>query len=149
MLFTVPLLTQGLSASAWAIAKPLLLVVLLPMGIGVIIRSQADAFASRLLPLAKKLAGIFGLLWSVLCLIIYRKALLGLAGSFAVASEVVFFGVIFLSTYWLGFGLSYGQKIMLSIGVTTRNPGTCLTPLLSVPNMDQRATLMIAQTGTV
>jgi len=143
MPFTVPLLTKGLSASAWAIAKPLLLVVLLPMAVGVIIRRQADGFASKLLPLAKKLAGIFGLLWAVLCLIIYGKGLLGLAGEFALASELLFFGVIFLGTYWLGFGLPYEQKIVLSVGVTTRNLGACLTPLLSVPDMDQRATLMI------
>jgi len=37
----------------------------------------------------------------------------------------------------------YEQKIVLSIGVTTRNLGACLAPLLSVPDMDQRATLMI------
>jgi BASS family bile acid:Na+ symporter len=143
MPFTVPLLTEGLSASAWAIAKPLLVVVLLPMAVGVIIRRQADAFATKLLPFAKKLAGIFGLLWSVLCLVIYGKGLLGLAGQFALASELLFFGVIFLGTYWLGFGLPYEQKIVLSVGVTTRNLGACLTPLLSVPDADQRATLMI------
>ncbi len=143
MPFTVPLLTTGLTASAWAIAKPLLIVVLLPMAIGVIIRRQADAFASKLLPFAKKLAGIFGLLWSVLCLVIYGKGLLGVAGEFALASELLFFCVIFLGTYWLGFGLPYEQKIVLSVGVTTRNLGACLTPLLSVPDMDQRATLMI------
>ena len=143
MPFTVPLLTKGLSASAWAIAKPLLVVVLLPMTVGVIIRRQADAFATRLLPFAKKLAGIFGLLWSVLCLVIYGKALLGVAGELALASELLFFGVIFLSTYFLGFGLPYEQKIVLSVGVTTRNLGACLTPLLSVPDADQRATLMI------
>jgi bile acid:Na+ symporter, BASS family len=143
MPFTVPLLTKGLSASAWAIAKPLLIVILLPMAIGVVIRRQADAFATRLLPFAKKLAGIFGLLWIIVCLIIYGKALLGVVGSFAVASELLFFGVIFLGTYFLGFGLPYEQKIVLSIGVTTRNLGACLTPLLSVPDMDQRATLMI------
>ena len=143
MPFTVPLLTKGLSASAWAIAKPLLIVVLLPMAIGVVIRRQADAFASKLLPFAKKLAGIFGILWSVLCLIIYGKALLGVAGEFALASELLFFGIIFLGTYWLGFGLPYEQKIVLSVGVTTRNLGACLAPLLSVPDMDQRATLMI------
>ena len=143
MPFTVPLLTEGLSASAWAIAKPLLIVVLLPMAIGVIIRRQADAFATKLLPFAKKVAGIFGLLWSVLCLVIYGKALLGVAGELALASELLFFGVIFLATFWLSFGLPYEQKIVLSIGVTTRNLGACLTPLLSVPDADQRATLMI------
>jgi bile acid:Na+ symporter, BASS family len=143
MPFTVPLLAKGLTTSAWAIAKPLLIVVLLPMAVGVIIRSKADAFASIILPFAKKGGGGAGLVWSVLCLVIYGKGLLGLAGSFAVASELIFFGFVCIGTYWLGLGLRHEQKIVLSVGVTTRNLGACLTPLLSVPDMDQRATLMI------
>lgn len=143
MPFTMPLLAKGLTASAWAIAKPLLLVVLLPMAVGVIIRRQADATASKMLPFVKKGAGLAGLVWCVLCLVIYGKSLLGVAGSLAVASELLFFGIIFFGIYWLGFSLPYEQKIVLSIGVTTRNLGACLTPLLSVPDMDQRATLMI------
>jgi len=140
---TVPLLTKGLSASPWAIAKPLLIVVLLPMAIGVIFRRKSEALASKLQPVVKKLAGLAGLIWAILCLIIYGKGLLGLAGSFAVASELVFFGIVCLGTYWLGFGMPHEQKIVLSVGVTTRNLGACLTPLLSVPDMDQRATLMM------
>ena len=140
---TVPLLTKGLSASPWAIAKPLLIVVLLPMAIGVILRRKSEVVAAKMQPVVKKLAGLAGLIWAVLCLIIYGKGLLGLAGSFAVASELVFFGLVCLGTYWLGFGLPHEQKIVLSVGVTTRNLGACLTPLLSVPDMDQRATLMM------
>jgi BASS family bile acid:Na+ symporter len=143
MPFTVPLLVEGLTASAWAIAKPLLIVVLLPMAVGVILRRKSDALASKMQPFVKKLAGLAGLIWAILCLIIYGKGLLGVAGSFAVASQFVFFGIICLATYWLSFGLQHEQKIVLSVGVTTRNLGACLTPLLSVPDMDQRATLML------
>jgi BASS family bile acid:Na+ symporter len=143
MPFTVPLLAKGLTASAWAIAKPLLIVVLLPMAIGVAIRGSLDALASKMLPFVKKGSGIAGLIWCVLCLIIYGKGLLGVAGSFAVASQLVFFGIVYFGTYWLGLGLRHEQKIVLSVGVTTRNLGACLTPLLSVPDMDQRASLMI------
>jgi bile acid:Na+ symporter, BASS family len=143
MPFTVPLLAKGMTASAWPIAKPLLIVVLLPMAVGVIIRSKLDAFALKILPFVKKGAGIAGFVWCVLCLIIYGKSLLGLAGSFAVASELLFFGIVFICTYCLGFGLQHKQKIVLSVGITTRNLGACLTPLLAVPDMDQRATLMI------
>jgi bile acid:Na+ symporter, BASS family len=143
MPFTVPLLAKGLTASAWAIAKPLLIVVLLPMAVGVTIRRSLDALASKMLPFVKKGSGLAGLIWCVLCLIIYGKGLLGVAGSFAVASQLVFFGIVCVGTYWLGFGLPHEQKIVLSIGVTTRNLGACLTPLLSVPDMDQRASLMI------
>ena len=140
---TVPLLTQGLSASPWTIAKPLLIVVLIPMAVGVIFRRQKEGLAAKIQPIVKKLSGLAGLIWCLLCLIIYGKGLLGLAGELAVLSEVVFFGIICLATYYLGFGLCHEQKIVLSIGVTTRNLGACLTPLLSVPDADERATLMI------
>ncbi len=143
MPFTVPLLAKGLTTSAWAIAKPLLMVVLLPMAVGVVIRRQADALASKLLPVAKKLAGLFGLIWSILCLIIYGKGLLSMAGSYAILSQLIFFGLVCIGTYWLGLGLGYEQKVVLSIGVTTRNLGACLTPLLFAPEVDERATLMI------
>jgi BASS family bile acid:Na+ symporter len=140
---TVPLLAKGLTASPWAIAKPLLIVVLLPMGIGVILRRKSEAIASKLQPAAKKLAGLAGLIWAILCLIIYGKGLVGVAGELAVLSQFVFFGIVCLGSYWLGFGMPHEQKIVLSIGVTTRNLGACLTPLLSVPDIDQRATLMM------
>jgi BASS family bile acid:Na+ symporter len=143
MPFTVPLLVKGLTAGAWAIAKPLLMVVLLPMAVGVIVRRRSDALAAKTQPMVKKLAGLAGLVWCVLCLIIYGKALLGVAGELAVLSQLVFFGIVCVSTYWLGLGLRHEQKIVLSVGVTTRNLGACLTPLLAVPDMDQRATLMV------
>jgi bile acid:Na+ symporter, BASS family len=143
MPFTVPLLAKGLTTSAWAIAKPLLIVVLLPMAAGVILRRKSDPLATKMLPIVKKGAGLAGLIWCVLCLIIYGKSLLGVVGELAVASELLFFALIFAGTYWLGFGLRHEQKIVLSVGVTTRNLGACLAPLLSVPDMDQRATLMI------
>jgi BASS family bile acid:Na+ symporter len=143
MPFTVPLLVKGLTTSAWAIAKPLLIVVLLPMAVGVVIRRNSDPLASKMLPLAKKTAGIAGLLWGVFCLVIYGKGLLSMAGTYAVASELIFFGIVCFGTYWLGIGMPHEQKAVVSVGVTTRNLGACLTPLLSAPNVDEQATLMI------
>jgi bile acid:Na+ symporter, BASS family len=140
---TVPLLVKGLTASPWAIAKPLLIVVLLPMAIGAILRHKTEALAVKIQPVVKKLAGLAGLIWAILCLIIYGKGLLGLACELAVASQIIFFGIVCLGTYWLGFGMPHEQKIVLSVGVTTRNLGACLTPLLSVPDTDQGATLMM------
>lgn len=140
----VPLLVKGLSASPWSIAKPLLVVVMLPMAIGVILRLKWEAVAAKLQPLVKKLAGLAGLIFVIVLLLIYGKGLLGLAGQLAVLSEFFFFGLLCAGTYWLGFGMPHEQKIVLSVGVTTRNIGACLSPLLAVPDMDQRATLMMA-----
>lgn len=143
MPFTVPLLAKGLTASAWAIAKPLLIVVLIPMAVGVIINAKSSAIASKMLPFVKKTAGLAGLVFCLSMLVIYGKGLLGLAGQLAVAAELIFFGIVVIGTYLLTPGLPPAQKTVLSIGVTTRNMGASLTPLLAVPDMDQRATLML------
>jgi BASS family bile acid:Na+ symporter len=45
--------------------------------------------------------------------------------------------------YWLGFGLQYDQKVVLSTGMATRNLGAALAPLMAAANMDQRAIVMV------
>jgi BASS family bile acid:Na+ symporter len=79
----------------------------------------------------------------VLPLVLNGKGLLGVPGSFAIASLLIFFFVVTVFPYWLGFGLLQEQKIVLSIGLATRNLGAALAPLLSVPAIDQRATVMV------
>jgi bile acid:Na+ symporter, BASS family len=139
----LPLMVKGLSTTAWAIAKPLLVVVILPMAAGVIARSKSPAMADRINPVVKKATGLFALMWCILALVLYGKSLLGVAGTFAVGTQLIFFCAIFACTYLLSFGLPREQKIVLSVGATTRNLGACLAPLLAVPDMDARASLMI------
>jgi len=94
-------------------------------------------------PWVKKVTGLFTVATLVLCAVVYGKGLLGVAGSLAVASQLIFFAVVTTLTYWLGFGLPTDQKIVLSAGMATRNLGAALAPLLTVPDFDQRATIMV------
>ena len=54
-----PLLIEGLTVDAWSLAKPLLVMVLLPLLIGGIIRVFAPTAAKKLFPVVKKIGGIF------------------------------------------------------------------------------------------
>ena len=51
-----PLLIKGLTISTWALAKPLLLTILLPLLVGAAIRHYADTGATKLFPAVKGLA---------------------------------------------------------------------------------------------
>ena len=57
----LPLMAKGLTVSAWAIAKPLLTLVLTPLMIGIAIRVYAAPVADKLFPVVKKIAGLFTL----------------------------------------------------------------------------------------
>ena len=143
MPFAVPLMVKGLTVSAWTIAKPLLLVVLLPLVAGMAILSASAPVASRIQPYVKKVTGIATIIMAVLAVIVYGKGLLGVTGELAVLSQVIFFLIVTTLTYWCGFGLQPEQKIVLSAGMATRNCGAALAPLLSMAETDQRAIVMV------
>ena len=110
MPFAVPIMVKGLMVTAWTIAKPLLLVVLLPLVVGMVTRHASPPLASRMLPLVKQITGIATLVMGTLCVVVYGKGMLGVAGSLAVASQVIFFLTATTLPYWLGFGLQPEQK---------------------------------------
>ena len=143
MPFAVPLMIKGLTVSAWTIAKPLLIVVLLPLAVGMLIFRASPALASRIHPFVKKTTGIATIAMVVLSVLVYGRGMLGVAGSLAVASQIVFFSIVTTFPYWCGFGLRHEQKIVLSTGMATRNLGAALAPLLSTADMDQRAVIMV------
>jgi BASS family bile acid:Na+ symporter len=144
MPLAVPVLVKGFSAGAWTIAKPLLLFLLVPLAIGTAIQLRSAPVASKIQPIVKKVTGIDTLLMLVLCVVIYGKAFLGLAGSYAIGVQILFFSVAAVGPYLLSFGLPQGQRIVLSLGVCTRNVVAALAPLFAVPDVDHRAIVMVS-----
>jgi BASS family bile acid:Na+ symporter len=143
MPFAVPVVVKGLTVDAWAIAKPLLMVVLLPLAIGMAILHASRGSAGRLQPFVKKTTVLATIALAVLSIVVYGKDLLGVKGSLAVAAQIVFFLVVTILPYWFGFGLRHEQKIVLSVGMATRNIGAALAPLFLASDMDQRAVVMV------
>ena len=85
-----PLLIEGLTVSAWSLAKPLLLLVLLPLVVSAAIKARFAPVAGALLPVAKGLAGVSTLLILGFTVVFYFREFLRTLGSFAIAAEVLF-----------------------------------------------------------
>ncbi|HWS75154.1 MAG TPA: bile acid:sodium symporter [Quisquiliibacterium sp.] len=144
MPFAVPLLVEGLSVSAWVIAKPLLAVVLAPLAVGMATLRRAPDFAARVQPVVKKITGLATIAMLGLCLLIYGGAFIGSAGSYAALTQVLFYAAVTAGSYALAFGLPQNQKSVLSLGVCTRNLGAAFAPLFAVAGVDERAIVMVA-----
>jgi BASS family bile acid:Na+ symporter len=140
----VPLMVKGLTVSAWTVAKPMLVLVLIPLVIGIVIQVRSAATASLIQPWVKQATGIDTLLMLILVLIIYGKGFIGAIGTYAIGTQVVFFSVITAASYALGFGMPQRQKSVLSLGICTRNCGSALAPLFVVPDVDQSAIVMVS-----
>jgi BASS family bile acid:Na+ symporter len=143
MPLAVPLLVKGLTVSAWAIAKPMLLLVLVPLVIGVVIQSRSASTASWLQPLVKKGTGLDTVLMLALVLVVYGKGFLGAVGTYAIGTQVLFFSVITAASYALGFGMPARQKSVVSLGISTRNVGAAMAPLFVAPDVEQSAIVMV------
>ena len=87
-----PLLIKGLTISTWALAKPLLLTILLPLIIGAAIRHYAGTAATKIFPAVKGLALLSTLLTIVWCLVIYGRGMLNTAGELCPSLDDAVYG---------------------------------------------------------
>lgn len=143
MPLAVPVMAAGLSVDAWTIARPLLWVVVLPQALGMAVRQASPTGAKRLEPWVKRVTATATIAMTASSLAIYGDDLIGIRGSLALVAQLAFFAVVTTLPYCLGFGLRHEQKIVLSVGMASRNIGIALAPLMSVPDMDQRAIVMV------
>ena len=138
-----PLLIKGLAINTWALAKPLLLTILLPLMVGAAIRYYADTVATKIFPAVKLIALLSTVATIVWCLVLYGEAMLDTAGSLALLSMTLFMVGMGAVTYLVGFGLKQAQRSVMALGMGTRNIAAVLAAALAIPNADPRIVTMV------
>lgn len=129
----VPLTLAILSAifprDAWiapaAIARTVLVSVLLPLAAGMAIRYFAPRFAERAVPLVSKLAGLFLALLVVPILIRVWPAMRDLLGNGTALAIVAIVGAALFAGHLLG-GPDPDDRTALAVASATRHPGIAL-----------------------
>jgi BASS family bile acid:Na+ symporter len=138
-----PILIKGISISAVALAKPLIITILIPLLIGALIRTYAAPFAGKIFKSVKLLAGLSTAVTVVLCLVLYGKPMVNTAGSFALLSMTLFMLIVGFITYRFGFGLKQAERSIMSLGMGTRNIAAVFAGVLAIPNGDPRMLAMV------
>ena len=133
-----PLLIKGLTISTWALAKTLLLTILLPLAIGAAIRDYARTAATKILPAVNVIAKLTTVATPIWAAVLYWREMLGTVGSFALLSMTVFMALMGLITYRRFFGLEQNQRSVMSLGMLTRNGSVVLIAVLAIPDVDPR-----------
>ena len=131
-----PLLIKGVTISPGALATPLFLTLLVPLMIGAATRHYAETVATKILPAVGGLAKLATLLLVAVCFVLYGRAMLDTAGSFALLSCTIFMVVKGLITYRFGFGLKQNQRSVMSLGMLTRNGSVVLLAAVAIPDAD-------------
>ena len=138
-----PLLIKGVEISTAALAKPLLLTILLPLVMGAVTRHFADQGATRIFPAVKAIALVSTLTTIAWCLALYGRAMLNTAGSLALLSMTLFMVGMAAITYSVGPGLKQAQRSVMALGMGTRNIAAVLAAALAIPNGDPRIVTMV------
>jgi BASS family bile acid:Na+ symporter len=137
-----PLLIKGVTISAGALAKPLFVTLLVPLVIGAATRHYAGTVATKIFPAVRGLAKLSTLLMVVACFVLYGRAMLDTAGSFAFLSMTIFMVAKGLITYRFGFGLKQNQRSVMSLGMLTPNGAAMFVAILAIPDLDPRVLTM-------
>jgi BASS family bile acid:Na+ symporter len=138
----IPFLVPQLSADALTIAKPLVFFIALPLVIGILVRLAANPFADKVHPIVKKITGADIVIMLGIVMLLYWRDFLDAVGTYAIFAQLLYYCLLAVAAYGLGFGLAHEKQSALVLGLCTRNIGAAMAPLLSAPGFDPRATVM-------
>ncbi len=142
MPLAVPLLL-GLTTDPWAIARPLVVFIILPLAAGAGFQASAPRAAAQLRRLVHPVATVAMLLVVALVAASYWRDFLGVVGTYAIAAQCAFLAIVTVGAYASSPGFPEGQRRVLALGLSTRNVGAAAAPLLA-SGADHRAMVMIA-----
>lgn len=144
MVVMVPVLAEGLQVSAWAIAKPLVLFMLVPLAAGVLLQIKAPEASLRIHPPLKLIVALNTVLLMVLCVALYWRDLLDMWGHRVLLAETLFFAGAALGPMLVKVGQAEEERVVLSLAMATRNLGAALAPLLAaVPVPNQAVSVVV------
>jgi BASS family bile acid:Na+ symporter len=144
MPIAVPLLVKGLTVSAWTVAKPMLFLVMAPLLVGMAIQLRRPSTASILQPWVENITAVDTLLMLLVVVVMYGKGFADAIGTWAILAQVLFFTLTIVASYALAFGVPPRRKSVLTLGLSTRNCGAALAPLLVSPGVAPEATVMVS-----
>jgi len=138
-----PFLVKGIDLSVMSLLKPLFISLLVPLLIGALIKTYASNAADKLFKPVKILAGLSTLLTIIFCIIIYSGQMWATAGSMAMLSLTIFMFAIAVLAYYFSFGLSRAERVVMSLGMGTRNIAAVLIGVLTIPEVDPNMVAMV------
>jgi BASS family bile acid:Na+ symporter len=140
----LPYLIPGLSADPLSIAKPLMLLLLLPLAMGFALSARWERASELMLPYLRKVSSLAFLLLLVLLVGLNLQALFAMLGSFAIGTYLLFIIVLVMLGYAVGgtdprtrgvFALASGQRnvpaaVIVAVGGFKEHPAVMVMVLM-------------------
>ena len=141
MPLAMPLIVPGLTADPWAIAKPLLLMMLAPLVLGFLLARSGGHWKDRLLIVVRGLSNFAFVLLLVLMVGVNLKTLASAFGSFAIGTYALFVLILVGLSYLIG-SADGGNRLVFALGAGNRNIAAALV-VASASFNDSAITVML------
>jgi BASS family bile acid:Na+ symporter len=142
----LPVLVPGLSVGAWPILRPILATMLLPLGIGMLVRAASQRWADRFRPPVARVSNLSVVVAVVLLIGLNFRAMLGTFGSGAVAAALLFVLATLAIGYALG-GPGPATRSVLGLGTGQRNVAAAL--IVATGNSDDPEVVIMILVSTL
>lgn len=120
MPLVVPLVVPDATVSALAIARPLVLTMLLPLGIGFAVKALAPGWARHLQPVMGMVSSLALVVLVLTTFVVNIEAIAGMLGTGAIPAAALLILGAFAIGYALG-GPDTGNRAVLGLGTAQRN----------------------------
>ncbi len=120
MPIVLPLLLPGVSVNPWDIAKSLIVLMLVPLAIGLLMRSHSPDAAAHWQPVMSKISGLAILILLVVGLGLNISNIIDLIGTGGILALLLFIIGSFLLGFLLG-GRDQGDRSVMGLGTAQRN----------------------------
>ncbi len=121
----LPFILPGVAVSAWAIAKPLIFLMLIPLAIGLFLKARYPETADHLQPIFAQIANLSLMFMFILVLVVNWSTLMGAFGTMAFIAAAILVVVLFLAGYLMG-GSDSGNRSVMGLGTGQRNLGAAM-----------------------
>ena len=125
MPIVLPLFLSGVEINPWDIAKSLIVLMLLPLGIGLLMKSRWPATAKELQGLMSSASSFAILLLLVGAIILQWSAIVSLIGTGALIAILIFLLVSLALGYFAG-GTDLATRSVMGLGTAQRNVSAAL-----------------------
>jgi ACR3 family arsenite transporter len=125
MPIVLPLFLSGVEINPWDIAKSLIVVMLIPLGIGLLMKARWPDTANGLQPLMSSASSFAILLLLVGAIILQWESIVSLIGTGGILAIVIFLAISFILGYFAG-GSDPGTRSVMGLGTAQRNLSAAL-----------------------
>ncbi|MEA2025508.1 MAG: bile acid:sodium symporter [Chloroflexota bacterium] len=128
----VPLVVEGADVEAWDIASSLIVLMLIPLGIGLLVKARYEEFAEGIVGQIGQIANVGLLIGISAALLVSWRDVLGAIGTWIFIGTALVLLAGLVAGYFAGYGRSQSDMVVTGLATAQRNIAAALVVAASL-----------------